>query len=86
MEAWETYLPQVLDILVGHDAFPAECQHCPDCLDTLTPKTTSAEYRCRECSGLEAVCKECMLLRHRRLPFHRIEVCLQFTVSVFPGG
>ena len=74
MEAWLTYLPRVLDILMVHDAFPSNCKNCPDCLDAPEPKMTPAEFRCRECGGFEAVCKDCLLARHRRLPLHRIEV------------
>ncbi|KAJ6555107.1 hypothetical protein DFH09DRAFT_924194, partial [Mycena vulgaris] len=36
-----------------------------------------ADHRCRDCfGGGELMCKVCVLLRHKQLSFHRIEVCL----------
>lgn len=34
-----------------------------------------ATVRCDECFGKELFCRECCVVRHQRLPLHRIKVC-----------
>ncbi|KAJ6517571.1 hypothetical protein DFH09DRAFT_940379 [Mycena vulgaris] len=62
----ETFLRELLR-LEGHGDHRSY-DICRDC------SAEKADHRCRDCfSGGELVCKVCVLLRHKQLPFHRIQ-------------
>lgn len=46
---------------------------CPDC-PLNTTETAKPQYRCRDCFLEDMTCQGCCLRRHRRHPFHVIEV------------
>ncbi|KAJ7670787.1 hypothetical protein DFH06DRAFT_1320708 [Mycena polygramma] len=53
-------------------------QNCPRCT-TETP-----EFRCNDClGGGELLCKACLVLAHKQLPFHRVQ---QWTGQMFKGA
>lgn len=39
-------------------------------------------YRCLDCDGLELLCKDCTMVTHLRAGLHRIEVRIDFFLSV----
>ena len=54
---------------------------CPDCVARKSPSPEEPQFRCRDCLLGELVCQDCCVSRHRRLPFHAIEVCADFTLE-----
>jgi hypothetical protein len=42
--------------------------HCATCT------TGEARYRCRDCLGQDMYCQDCVVLRHRENPCHRLQV------------
>ncbi|KAJ6518389.1 hypothetical protein DFH09DRAFT_1331989 [Mycena vulgaris] len=62
----ETFLQELLRLEGrGDHRSYAICREC---------SAEKADHRCRDCfGGGELMCKACVLLRHKQLPFHRIE-------------
>jgi hypothetical protein len=56
---------------------------CPDCLARREGVPCQAVYRCNECFLPDLTCESCIVRRHDRLPFHRVEVGIfRFTSSM----
>lgn len=70
----EAYLKELMSH-EGRGYDPPE--RCPDC--SVSP----AIYQCKGCFGRELVCKDCIVKRHKLLPFHRIQVkCISLNVEL----
>ena len=68
----DTYLDEIVR-LAGRADF--RVQQCNECIARSAENLGQAEYCCDGCFLPDLVCKECSVCRHRRLPFHRTEVC-----------
>lgn len=68
----QTYLDKMLH-WEGRGEFSLQ-NSCPDCLTRKVPAPGLAEHRCLECFMPDLVCAACCVKRHKRHPFHRIQV------------
>lgn len=77
------YRQEYLEEELRRDARPdSHSSGCPSCtrqpsLDTdyePSPGLSPAIFRCRDCLGSVMECSSCLVLGHRRLPFHHIQV------------
>lgn len=71
MEQWLQHRPAVLDELLRLNGLGDALNtpgHCADCLNAL------ARFRCTDCFGGTMCCSACILLSHRNLPLHRLQV------------
>ncbi|KAG5222178.1 CxC2 domain-containing protein [Salix suchowensis] len=48
-------------------------EHCPTCKESGRSPCGNPQFRCEDCFGYILECAECCILRHRRLPLHRVE-------------
>ena len=80
MKTWIPERDLYLDELLrreGRGGFDAE--KCAGCIEEGNECVAgSATYRCLGCSPGPLLCGGCVLRRHEKLPFHRIEVCACF--------
>ncbi|QRV98242.1 hypothetical protein RhiJN_26261 [Ceratobasidium sp. AG-Ba] len=68
LQTWLTqHLESVILALHAADAAPAAGQSCPFCNSGSQPR-----FCCQTCLEPVAVCKACLLSRHRYLPLHRV--------------
>ena len=72
MQDWLSYTESDLDELLRMEGLsnigaPEGCSTCGG---------HDAHYRCRDCTGGELLCRECVKTRHTNMPLHRIEVSL----------
>lgn len=58
---------------------------CLDCVDRREDVPGPALYRCVECFLPDLTCMSCIVLRHKRLPFHRVEVCFYVSTILCSG-
>lgn len=64
--SWLPFRDIYLDELLCHDGRQQlSCNRCND---------ADAEFKCQDCFGPLAFCRECLLAEHACLPLHRIEV------------
>lgn len=67
------YLDEILRFAGRGDFIGASA--CPDCVAMKKPTPGIPEYRCEsDCFLPDLTCKDCCVRRHKRLPFHRIQV------------
>jgi hypothetical protein len=72
MADWMPFCPVTLDEFLRHDGLgdsttPEPCFVCAE---------RAGEYRCKDCFGGYMHCLKCVVLSHRLLPLHRLEVRL----------
>ena len=68
--SWLPFRSEQLDELIRHDGRAGLTDHCVSC------DNGNGDYRCKDCFGPRAQCRNCLLRDHQWLPFHRIQVCL----------
>jgi hypothetical protein len=71
MADWLKYRSIMLDELLRMDGLgdSATLEDCVNCGKVV------GRYRCGDCLGGDMCCAECVVLLHRHLPLHRIQVC-----------
>jgi hypothetical protein len=77
MADWLKYRSIMLDELLRMDGLgdSAALGNCVSCGNVV------GRYRCIDCLGGDMCCAECIVLLHRHLPLHRLQVRSQFRVS-----
>ena len=81
LKEWIPLRESFLNELLRLDGLRGRAEKCESCArDGVDARGV---VRCNDCSGDELFCAECCVDEHLTLPFHRIEVCLSSSSSLF---